>query len=117
MTIEDVYETLAQQNMMFIREATPVPGQVIRLAKNRRQGSSMRRTHDEFVAPKEYAIRFSRERVKGYLREWERKGYLVLRAEKLQWTPYLVTRRVVIELVDEDAEGSLGSDGSVEYRL
>lgn len=135
MTLEDVYDTLAQQSMIFIREPTPppikpIPGQAIRLTKNRRNGShpgssSLRRSksspnqlykaqprqksqdtpgvngtgnghHDgsggPFVPPKHYEIRFDREKVKAFLRNWESKGYLILKSEKLQWTPYFMTR-------------------------
>ncbi len=146
MTLEDVYETLAQQSMIFVREPTPppikpIPGQAIRIPKNRRNGShpasSLRRSkssstpnqlhkahrykskdspvggggggvvvngagHDHgregddgngpFVLPKHYEVRFDREKVKGFLRGWESKGYLTLKPEKLQWTPYFLTR-------------------------
>jgi hypothetical protein len=42
-------------------------------------------------------VRFDRDKVKGYLRTWESKGYLVLKPEKLQWTPYLLTRSAIEE--------------------
>lgn len=135
MTLEDVYETLVQQSMIFIREPTPppikpIPGQAIRIPKNRKNGShpasSLRRSkssnqlykaqsryksqdpsvngnghgHDTegpFVPPKHYEVRFDREKVKAYLRNWEAKGYLKLKPEKLQWTPYLLTRGAIEE--------------------
>uniref|UniRef100_A0A8H7Y3Q1 Histone acetyltransferase n=1 Tax=Psilocybe cubensis TaxID=181762 RepID=A0A8H7Y3Q1_PSICU len=45
-----------------------------------------------FVPPKHYEIRWDREKVDAYLRKWEAKGYLALKPEKLQWTPYIVAR-------------------------
>ena len=133
MTVEDVCNTLIQQNMIFIREPTPPiirpsPGQSIKFPKGRKNGVGRRQLqrlqsshtptydgsshsptpktnghsngshelHDTnkgpFVAPKHYEIRFEREKVEGYLRKWESKGYVRLKPEKLQWTPYLVTR-------------------------
>ncbi|KXN91698.1 Histone acetyltransferase KAT7, partial [Leucoagaricus sp. SymC.cos] len=99
MTLEDVYETLAQQSMIFIREPTPppikpIPGQAIRIPKNRRHGSAtlLRRSKSSnqlqraqsryksqevgdakgpFVAPKHYEVRFDRERVRAYVRNWD----------------------------------------------
>ena len=130
MTVEDVCNTLMQQNMIYIREPTPPiirpsPGQSIKFPKGRKNGVGRRQLqrlqsshtptydgsshsptpktnghgeqhHDAnkapFVAPKHYEIRFEREKVEVYLRKWESKGYLRLKPEKLQWTPYLVTR-------------------------
>ena len=133
MTIEDVCNTLVQQNMIYIREPTPPiirpsPGQSIKFPKGRKNGVGRRQLqrlqsshtptydgsshsptpktnghsngghepHDTnkgpFVAPKHYEIRFEREKVEAYLRKWESKGYVRLKPEKLQWTPYLVTR-------------------------
>jgi hypothetical protein len=133
MTVEDVCNTLIQQNMIYIREPTPPiirpsPGQSIKFPKGRKNGVGRRQLqrlqsshtptydgsshsptpktnghsnggheHDAnkgpFVAPKHYEIRFEREKVEGYLRKWESKGYMRLKPEKLQWTPYLVTRQ------------------------
>jgi hypothetical protein len=131
MTVEDVCNTLMQQNMIYIREPTPPiirpsPGQSIKFPKGRKNGVGRRQLqrlqsshtptydgsshsptpktnghssgehHDTnkgpFVAPKHYEIRFEREKVEVYLRKWESKEYLRLKPEKLQWTPYLVTR-------------------------
>ena len=110
MTPEDVCNTLIQQNMMFIREATPPPirpspGQAIKYPKGRKNGIARRQlqrmqTQDKdadgnkgpFVPPKHYEIHFDRDKVDAYVRNWESKGYLKLKPEKLQWTPYLVSR-------------------------
>jgi hypothetical protein len=150
MTVEDVCNTLVQQNMIFIREPTPPivrpsPGQSIKFPKGRKNGvgrrhlqrlqSSHTPTYDgsshsptpktnghsngghephdtnkgPFVAPKHYEIRFEREKVEVYLRKWESKGYVRLKPEKLQWTPYLVTRSTqeVLPKVDLPAMDTL----------
>ncbi|KAF8896245.1 hypothetical protein BD779DRAFT_1494815 [Infundibulicybe gibba] len=110
MTIEDVYTTLVQQNMIASREPTPppikpIPGQSIKFPKGRKNGLSRRhlqrlQTSEKlpekppgpFVAPKHYDIRWDRDKVAKYLQDWEAKGYLKLKPEKLQWSPYLLTR-------------------------
>lgn len=110
MTLEDVCETLIEQKMIYIREASPTiikpsPGQSIKFPKGRKNGIARRQlqrlqTQDKdsdglkgpFVPPKNYEIQFDREKVAQYLRNWEAKGYLRLRPDKLQWTPYLITR-------------------------
>jgi hypothetical protein len=114
MTMEDVCNTLNQQNMIFIREPTPPlvrpsPGQSIKFPRGRKNGLARRQlqklqTQDkepsdgpssangDFVPPKHYEIHFDREKVNEYLRKWEAKGYVKLRAEKLQWMPYITTR-------------------------
>ena len=110
MTLEDVCEILIEQKMIYIREASPPiikpsPGQSIKFPKGRKNGIARRQlqrlqTQDKdsdglkspFVPPKNYEIQFDHEKVAQYLRNWEGKGYLRLRPDKLQWTPYLVTR-------------------------
>ncbi|KAF4613588.1 hypothetical protein D9613_007898 [Agrocybe pediades] len=109
MTIEDVCNTLIQQNMIFIESTPPVirpsPGQTIKFPKGRKNGVARKhlqrmQTQEKdadgnkaaFVPPKHYEIHFDRQKVDAYLRTWESKGYLRLKPEKLQWTPYLVTR-------------------------
>ena len=110
MTMEDVYNTLTQLNMIFIGEASPPPirpspGQTIKFPKGRKNGVARKhlqrvQTQDKeldgvkapFVIPKNYEIQFDRTRVEEYLTNWESKGYLKLKPEKLQWTPYIMTR-------------------------
>ena len=45
-----------------------------------------------YVKPEEYVIRWDRQRVAAWMRDWEGKGYLRLRPEKLQWTPYAIVK-------------------------
>ncbi|KJA26394.1 hypothetical protein HYPSUDRAFT_52665 [Hypholoma sublateritium FD-334 SS-4] len=130
MTLEDVCATLAQQNLIFIRDATPPPvrpspGQSIRFPKGRKNGGSAVRRHvprtagmaalhaatpdgnGTFVPPAHYEIRFDRARAAAYMRAWEAKGYLRLKPERLQWTPYLVARTAAEQLAGrvESANG------------
>lgn len=98
----------------------PSPGQSIKYVKGRRGGSVARRnlqrtltnttershTDDnknsndnhhhvpigQFIAPKEYEITWDPEVVRNYMQNWEAKGYLKLRAEKLKWSPFLLVR-------------------------
>jgi hypothetical protein len=110
MTMEDVCNTLMQLNMIFIGEASPPPvrpspGQTIKFPKGRKNGVARKhlqrmQTQDKemdgvktpFVIPKNYEIQFDRTKVEEYLTNWESKGYLKLKPEKLQWTPYIMTR-------------------------
>ena len=110
MTMEDVYNTLTQLNMIFIGEASPPPirpspGQTIKFPKGRKNGIARKhlqrmQTQDKeldgvkapLVIPKNYEIQFDRTKVEEYLTNWESKGYLKLKPEKLQWTPYIMTR-------------------------
>ncbi|KAJ7039611.1 hypothetical protein C8F04DRAFT_1317664 [Mycena alexandri] len=110
MTMEDVHKTLTQQDMITVREATPPrvrpsPGQSIKYPKGRKNGVARRhlqrtQTADKanadrevpFVPPTQYEIRWDRDTVTDYLRNWESKGYLTLKAEKLQWSPYILAK-------------------------
>lgn len=110
MTMEDVCSTLIHLNMIFIGEASPPPirpspGQTIKFPKGRKNGVARKhlqrmQTQDKeldgvetpFVVPKNYEIQFDRTKVEAYLSNWESKGYLKLKPEKLQWTPYIMTR-------------------------
>ncbi|KAJ3483926.1 hypothetical protein NLJ89_g12022 [Agrocybe chaxingu] len=114
MTHEDVCNTLVQQNMLFIREPTPPPikpspGQAIKYPKGRKNGiarrqlqrlQSQQHLQDKdadgkgrpFALPKHYEIHFDRAKVQEYVANWEKKGYMRLKPEKLQWTPYIVSR-------------------------
>lgn len=121
MTLEDICQTLTEQNMLYTGESSPSnirpsPGQALKFPKGRKSGIARRQlqrmqTNDStgstpgspapagqaqakgpFVPPKRYQIHFDREKVRAYLEDWERKGYLKLKPEKLQWTPYVLSR-------------------------
>ncbi|KAG7089863.1 hypothetical protein E1B28_011507 [Marasmius oreades] len=107
MTIEDIYNTLVQQDMITHSPASPPPvrpspGQSIKYPKGRRSGIARRhlqrtQTNDKpaeetpngpFVPPAHYKIHWDRDRVSQYLATWEVKGYLTLKPEKLKWSPF-----------------------------
>ncbi|KAJ7454743.1 hypothetical protein FB451DRAFT_1184600 [Mycena latifolia] len=114
MTMEDVHTTLVQQNMITARDATPPrirpsPGQSIKFPKGRKNGVARRHlqrtqtaergsaeqreaSKGPFVPPTQYEIHWDRERVAEYLQNWETKGYLLLKPEKLQWSPYILAK-------------------------
>lgn len=108
MTTEDICATLTEQNMLIAREGSPPPisprpGQVIKFPKGRKNGisrrqlsrmSSFKEKDDKgpFMLPKHYEIQFDRAKVAAWMRSYESKGQLKLKPEKLQWTPYLLSR-------------------------
>ncbi|KAJ7650711.1 hypothetical protein FB45DRAFT_730073 [Roridomyces roridus] len=113
-TIEDVHATLTQLGLITQRDPTPPPvkpspGQSIKFPKGRKNGVARRQlqrtqTADKansadreaskgpFVAPKQYEITWDQDQVVEYLRNWEAKGYLSLKPEKLQWSPYILAK-------------------------
>ncbi|KAJ7678480.1 hypothetical protein B0H17DRAFT_944489 [Mycena rosella] len=114
MTMEDVHATLTQQDMITTRDVTPPrvrpsPGQSIKFPKGRKNGVARRHlqrtqtmergsaeqreaSKGPFVAPTQYEITWDRERVAEFLSNWEAKGYLQLKPEKLQWSPYILAK-------------------------
>jgi hypothetical protein len=117
MTVEDVCNTLKHMGMITIEESTPppikpIPGQSIRKNQGRKSGVARRalqrtQTNDSnnkpadgapervdrpFVPPTRYRIHWDPDHVDAYLRKWALKGYLILRPEKLKWSPFLVAR-------------------------
>ncbi|GBE88242.1 hypothetical protein SCP_1300570 [Sparassis crispa] len=107
MTIEDIHSTLVHLNMIRVDVAAtpmrPLPGQSIRFPKGRKNGIARKhlqrtQTQDDekikgpFVPPKEYMIHWDPEEVAQYLARWEAKNYLMLKPEKLKWSPLILTR-------------------------
>ena len=132
MTVEDIFNTLSQQNMITARESTPPPvrpspGQSIKFPKGRKNGIARRhllrtQTNDSkvdvpkgpFVVPTHYKIRWDRDKVVEYLKAWEAKGYFKIKPDKLQWSPYILTRSELKaeekkEVVEKGADA--GSNG------
>lgn len=122
MTLKDVHSTLVQLNMINVRDATPPPirpspGQTIKYPKGRKNGVARRhlqrtQTKDkaadgQFTPPTQYEISWDREKVSQYLRNWETKGYMTIRPEKLKWSPFLTTRTQV-----PFANGEAGNAGT-----
>jgi hypothetical protein len=62
-------------------------------------GSSSRQPHHDdphavqvLPVPEAYRIHFDRGVVEAHCNKWAAKGYLTLKTDKLQWSPFLVTR-------------------------
>lgn len=116
LTHEDAFNTLTHLEMIYVGDSSPPmrpsPGQSIKFPRGRKNGVSRRHLqkvhpphpldipseshsgapNSDFIPPKRYEIRFERDKVETYMQNWEAKGYLKLRPEKLQWTPYLTSR-------------------------
>jgi hypothetical protein len=106
MTIEDVYNTLCTQDLidvLAVPTPKPLPGQSIKLVKNRKSMVARRhlirsQTNDDdvtkgsFVPPTQYVIHWDPGYVKSYLEKWEEKGYMKIKPEKLKWSPFLLAR-------------------------
>lgn len=55
--------------------------------------------------------------MENYVRKWEAKGHVRLKAEKLHWTPFLVTRGVQPPAVLEQAAEALKGEIEEQTRL
>ena len=117
MTLEDVYHTLQQQDMIHIRENAasprPLPGQSIRFVKGRKSSIARKALHRNstrdddslkgpFISPTSYEISWDREAVSSYLAKWKSKGLLALKPENLKWSPFLVARTLKSDGMLED---------------
>lgn len=106
MTIEDIYNTLMHLNMITVYDTSspsrPSPGRSVKINRNRRNGVARRNlqkaqpTDDDksrpFVPPTNYEIHWDPEDVRRFMDDWNAKGYLTLKPEKLIWTPFLLSR-------------------------
>jgi hypothetical protein len=122
MTIEDVYNTLCTQGLidvLAVPAPKPLPGQSIKLIKNRKTMVARRHlirshTNDDdatkgpFVPPTKYEIHWDPGYVKSYLDKWEEKGYMKIKPEKLKWSPFLLAR-----IKKSDADARLALDAEV----
>ncbi|KAF8623695.1 hypothetical protein AX17_007393 [Amanita inopinata Kibby_2008] len=132
MTVEDVYNTLVQQDTISYRPPTPSPirpspGQSIKFPKGRKNGVARRHlqrtlTNDKeqdvtkgpFIPPKHYEICWDRQQVDEFLNDWEAKGYVKLRPEKLQWSPYVLSRTTKAETATLAAPNGTELNDSVD---
>lgn len=122
MTIEDVYNILCTQGLidvLAVPTPKPLPGQSIKLMKNRKTMVARRhlirsQTNDDdvtkgsFVPPTQYEIHWDPGYVKSYLEKWEEKGYMKINPAKLKWSPFLLAR-----VKKSDADASLALDTEV----
>ncbi|KAG6332467.1 hypothetical protein ID866_6623 [Astraeus odoratus] len=130
MTLEDVYNTLDQLNMISLQPASPPPmrpspGQSIKFPRGRKNGIARRHLQrsntqkseqggnkpgSPFVPPSHYEILWDQETVEQWLDNWEKKGYLRIKPEKLKWTPFLLTRtKATGELLQSEAGFGIGA--------
>ncbi|KAL4062857.1 hypothetical protein J3A83DRAFT_4108049 [Scleroderma citrinum] len=129
MTLEDIYNTLVQQNMIANQPATPPsvrpsPGQSIKFPRGRKNGIARRhlqrtstqkeeeggsKSGSPVTLPTRYEISWDREMVDLWLDNWEKKGYLKIKPEKLKWTPFLLMRtRATGEILQSETGIGIG---------
>lgn len=124
MTIEDIYATLLQQDMISVRDHTPPsrppPGKSIKFPKGKKNGIARKHlvrtttqdveqglTKGPFVPPRLYDITWDPEFVEAYMTKWEAKGYFKLKPDCLKWSPFLIARTMKSEALPEDGDGTL----------
>ncbi|KAH8100899.1 hypothetical protein BXZ70DRAFT_1021503 [Cristinia sonorae] len=124
MTIEDIYVTLQQQQMIFVRDHTPPsrppPGKAIKLFKGKKNGIARKHlvrtttqdveqglTKAPFVAPQSYDIAWDPEVVEAYMSKWEAKGYFKLKPDCLKWSPFLIARTMKSDGLPEEGDPSI----------
>ena len=133
MTLEDTYNTLVQQNMIVNQPSTPpavrpTPGQSIKFPRGRKNGIARRhlqRTSTQkeeeggskpgspVTLPNRYEISWDQVMVDRWLDNWEKKGYLRIKPEKLKWTPFLLTRtRVTGQILQSEPGMGIGAIAS-----
>ncbi|KAG8708692.1 hypothetical protein FRC08_018768 [Ceratobasidium sp. 394] len=111
-TPEDVYETLRENNLIT-GPGTSVDGQSAATPRPRARGRPGRppgrpsekqkqgqQAHGHepsppVVLPRKYSIRWNPVDVEGYVANWERKGHLRLKPDRLKWVPYRLSRAPV----------------------
>ncbi|KAL7279059.1 hypothetical protein ACG7TL_006895 [Trametes sanguinea] len=130
MTLEDIYNTLVQLNMISVKDGAhppkPLPGQTIKFPKGRKNGIARKhlqrtQTHDDekvkgpFVPPTKYRIHWDPEQVEQYLTRWEAKGYFKLKPEKLKWSPFILSRADKTQAIQNEGgidPGALSGDAT-----
>ena len=132
MTLEDVYNTLVQQNMIVNQPSTllpvrPPPGHSIKFPRGRKNGIARRhlqRTNTQkeedgskpgspVTLPTRYEISWDQTMVDEWLDNWEKKGYLKIKPARLKWTPFLLTRtRATGEILQSEPGIGLGAISS-----
>lgn len=95
MTLEDIYFTLRDQDMIDVPEhmtpATPVPQKRKRGRPPRNAGRQAEPESKSIEIPKRYKIVPDHYVIEEVLRKHEAKGYLKLRPDRLKYTPFLTT--------------------------
>lgn len=57
--------------------------------------------------PSEYSIHFDRAYVVAHLKNYQNKGYLKIRPEKLKWTPFLIARAIPQSLDSDETNAQI----------
>lgn len=140
MTITDVVTTLREQNMLVADERphSPLPRSPVGVkgGKNKHTRprprsqffSSSRRNPSRKIAsakddnvsvpripsPGSYTIEWDRAEVEAYLVRWHAKGYLILKPNRLKWSPYLLTRGGLMLKSDTAPSQALGANDIVD---
>jgi hypothetical protein len=141
MTLEDILATLKEQDMIDIHDPPPVSlsqsnrknrpvntnlssaslsagvpsaldgvgGGIARQALSR---STVPKDPATTALPSSYTIHWDPTVVRAYTDKIKAKGLLELRPEKLKYTPFLVARNQLAELLKVDGTVAMGADGS-----
>lgn len=100
MTLADVYATLQAEDMIQIHDLpvreTPSKSKSKGRSRGRpplaRRQASPDENADKVELPTSYTIAFDRDYVEAVLRNYQSRGYLTLKPEKLKYHPFLTTR-------------------------
>ncbi|CAE6516029.1 unnamed protein product [Rhizoctonia solani] len=101
-TPEDVFETL-RENKLITGPGISTNSVSSVLPRKRGPGRPPRKPTDKdgghghepgtpVVLPRKYSIRWDPAEVESYVQNWERKGHLRLKPDRLKWAPYRLTR-------------------------
>lgn len=100
MTLADSYATLQAEDMIRVHDApvreTPSKSKSKGRSRGRpplaRRQASPDENADKVELPTSYTITFDRDYVEAVLKQYESRGYLTLKPEKLKYHPFLTTR-------------------------
>jgi hypothetical protein len=141
MTLEDILSTLKEQDMIEIHDPPPVSlsqsnrknrpvntnlssaslsagvpsaldGVGAGIARQALSRSTVPKDPATTALPSSYTIHWDPTVVRAYTDKIKAKGLLELRPEKLKYTPFLVARNQLAELLKVDGTVAMGADGS-----
>ncbi|TCD59865.1 hypothetical protein EIP91_011280 [Steccherinum ochraceum] len=124
MTLEDIYATLQQQQMIYVHDHTPPsrppPGRSIKFPKGKKNGFARKAlvraptqdaeqglTKGPFIPPRSYDIVWDATAVAAFMAKWEAKGYFKLKPECLKWSPFLIARTMKSDGLADEAQEPL----------
>ncbi|QRW17935.1 histone acetyltransferase SAS3 [Rhizoctonia solani] len=102
-TAEDVFETLRENKLITgpgistnsVANALPRkrgPGRPPRKPVEKKDDGHGHEPSAPVVLPRKYTIRWNPAEVESYVQNWERKGHLRLKPDRLKWVPYRLSR-------------------------